>query len=53
MTLRELMIEQLNFSFTEEELQAEFDYADLDGDLTTISDEDFLDMYNNLMEIHG
>lgn len=46
MTLREMMIERLNYSFTEEQLQEAFDYTDLEGDLFTISDEDFLDLYD-------
>lgn len=50
LTLRELMIEQLNYAYGEDELQEAFDYAELDGDLTTISDQDFLDIYNELMD---
>lgn len=48
MTLREMMIERLNYSFTEEQLQEAFDYTDLEGDLFTISDEDFLDLYDGM-----
>lgn len=48
MTLRELMIERLNYAFTEDEIEYEFDVAELEGDLTTISDEDFLEFYDNM-----
>lgn len=51
MTLRELMIERILFSFTEEELEAAFHTTE--GDLTTISDEDFLDIYDELFAFQG
>lgn len=46
MTLREMMIERILFSYTEEELVEHM--LATEGDLTTISDEDFLDLYEEL-----
>ena len=48
MTLRELMIERIYFCVSEEVLQEFFHTSE--EDLNTISDEDFLDLYEEVAE---
>ena len=51
MTLRELMIERIYFAVTEETLQEEFHTSE--EELKTMSDEDFLDLYDELFTFQG
>jgi hypothetical protein len=51
MTLRELMIERILFAMNDEELQEEFHTSE--EELKTMSDEDFLDIYDELFMFQG
>lgn len=51
MTLRELMIERIFFALPEEDLQKEFFASE--EELKTMSDEDFLDMYEEMFTFQG
>lgn len=51
MTLRELMIERILFAMNDEELQEEFRTSE--EELKTMSDEDFLDIYDELFMFQG
>jgi hypothetical protein len=50
-TLRELMIELIYSNLTEEDLQEEFDTCR--QELETMSDEEFLNIYNELFNFQG
>lgn len=51
MTLRELMIERIFFATDEECLREEFHTSE--EELKTMSDEDFLDIYDELFMFQG